>query len=156
MNTVIKLVFLSCAPLAFACGVQAGRSEFSYAIGLPARKKPVEVVVRRNPFQAALEPDRPLPVLRDKDDPATKLPVLLTPHIRSVIRDPRPLLLMDGVVVQPGDEVRLGKDGLLPKYRVVLKSIESDRLIFHLTSQDPQQPGQVETMVLLSAGMRKN
>ncbi len=139
-----------------AVSAPAGRSEFNFSVGLPMKKKPVDVLIRRNPFQAALEPERPLPVFRDKDDPATKLPTLLAGHIRSVIRDPRPLLLVGDLVIQPGDEVRLRRDPLLPKHRVVLKSIESDRLVFHLTSLDPQQPGQVETFVLLGPGMRKN
>lgn len=135
---------------------QAGRGEFSYTAAVPAKKKPIEVVIRRNPFQAALEPERPLPVLRDKDDPATKLPALLVGRVRSVIRDPRPLLLIDGQVVQPGDELRLGREPVLPKHRVVLKSIEADRLVFHLTSLDSQQPGQIETAVPLGPSMRRN
>lgn len=135
---------------------QAGRKEFSYAVGLPTKKQPVDVMIRRNPFQASSEPERPLPMLRDKDDPATKLPTLLLGRIRSVIREPHPLLLIDGLVVQPGDEVHFGRDPILPKHRVVLKSIEDDRLVFHLTSLDPQQPGQVEAVVLLGPSMRRN
>lgn len=141
--------------LAASCA-QASRKEFNYSVGLPSKKQPVEVVIRRNPFQASSEPERPLPLLRDNDDPATKLPALLVGRIRSVIREPRPLLLIDGLVVQPGDEVRLGRDPLLPKHRVVLKTIEDDRLVFHLTSLDPQHPGQVEGVVMLGPSMRKN
>ena len=156
MNTYLRCFVLMVLGFFTAIQSWAGRSEFSYSVGLPSKKKPVEVLVRRNPFQASLEVERPLPVLRDKDDPATKLPAILNGRIRSVIREPRPLLLLDGSVVQPGDELRLGKEPVLPKHRVVLKSIEADRLIFHLTSLDPQQPGQIETSVLLGAGMRKN
>lgn len=156
MNTKKRLatgwvVFLGTAVVALA-----GRKEFDYSVGLPSKKQPVEVMIRRNPFQAGYEPDRPLPLLRDKDDPATRLPLVLAGRIRSVIRAPHPLLLVDGLVVQPGDEVRLGREPLLPKHRVILKAILEDRLVFHLTSLDLQQPGQVEAVVMLGAGMRKN
>jgi len=156
VNTSSKATLAFTAFLTAAIFAQAGRKEFSYSVGLPSKKQPVEVVIRRNPFQASSEPERPLPLLRDKDDPATKLPTLLSGRIRSVIRDPHPLLLIEGVVVQPGDEVHLGREPLLPKYRVVLKAIEDDRLVFHLTSLDPQQPGQVEAVVMLGPSMRKN
>lgn len=156
MNTGRKSWFALTLFLLAAVGAQASRKEFNYAVGLPSKKQPIEVVIRRNPLQASSEPERPLPLLRDNDDPATRLPVLLSGRIRSVIREPRPLLLIDGLVVQPGDEARLGREPLLPTYRVVLKSIENDRLVFHLTSLDPQRPGQVESVVLLGPSMRKN
>ncbi len=156
MNTLEKRCFAVAVFLLGSACVQGSRKEFSYSVGLPSKKQPIEVVIRRNPFQASSEPERPLPLLRDNDDPATRLPALLSGHIRSVIREPRPLLLVDGLVVQPGDEVRLGPDPLLPKHRVVLKAIENDRLVFHLTSLDSQQPGQVEGVVLLGPSMRKN
>lgn len=161
MNTIkhsilrrATLVVLSAALLPVVA--HAGRAEFNYRVGLPSKKNAVEVVIRRNPFQASSEPERPLPVLRDRDDPALKLPALLQGHIRSVIREPHALVLIDGLVTQPGDEVHVGREPLLPKYRVTLKSIEDDRLVFHLTSLDPQQPGQVESVVLLGPSMRKN
>lgn len=156
MNTRKHLTLGLTVFLATVLWARAGRKEFDYAVGLPSKKQPVEVVIRKNPFQAGYEPDRPLPVLRDKDDPVTKLPLVLNGRIRSVIREPHPLLLVDGLVVQPGDEVRLGREPLLPKHRVILKAILEDRLVFHLTSLDAQQPGQVEAVVLLGAGMRKN
>lgn len=156
MSTSFRSSMMIAVILVTTSSVWAGRGEFSYAAGLPSKKQPIDVVIRRNPFQASSEPERPLPMLRDKDDPVTKLPVLLAGHIRSVIRDPHPLLLIDGLVVQPGDEVRLGRELVLPKHRVVLKAIEEDRLVFHLTSLDPQQPGQVEAVVLLGPSMRKN
>ena len=156
MNTKRKIGFTFIVFLLAAAGAEASRKEFSYSVGLPSKKQPVEVVIHRNPFQASSEPERPLPLFRDRDDPATKLPTLLFGRIRSVIRDPRSLVLIDDLVVQPGDEVRLGRDPFLPKYRVVLKTIGDDRLVFHLTSLDPQQPGQVEATVMLGPSMRKN
>jgi hypothetical protein len=134
---------------------QAARSEFNYSTALPHLKKPIEVSLSRNPFKAVEEPERPLPVLRDKDDPVLKLPVVLAGKVRSVMRQPKPLVLVDGNVFQPGDEVRVGSGPLIPKYRVVLKSIEDDRLVFVLISVDVQQPGQVEAVFHLGPGMRQ-
>lgn len=146
--SVLLLLLLSDVPA-------PGRGDFDFATAVPAKKQAVDVVVRRNPFQVTSEPDRPLPVVRDRDDPATKLPGILTPRVRSVIRRPRPLVLLGDTVLQPGDEVRLAEGAVLPNHRVVLKSIEDDRLVFHLTSLDPQQPGQVDVSVHLGPGMRR-
>lgn len=149
---------LLAAILFLAAGDQlyARRGEFDFSTALPDRKRPIDVVIRRNPFQVAAEPERPLPVVRDREDPALKLPSLVSGRIRSVIRQPRPLILLDDCVVQPGDEIRLNGVPLLPKHRTVLKSIEEDRVIFHLTSIDPQQPGEVDVPVELAPAMRKS
>lgn len=143
------------AVVVVSLSLHAGRDDFDFGKGLPSRKRPVDVVLRRNPFQVGAEPERPLPVLRDRDDPASKLPGLIAGKIRSVIRQPKPLLLLEGSVIQPGDEVRFGSAHVLPNHRVVLKSIDDDRLVFHVTSLDPQQPGQVEVAVVLGPGMRR-
>jgi hypothetical protein len=135
---------------------RAGRTELNFSTALPVQKRAEDTVIRRNPFQASGEPDRPLPVSRDKDDPTLRLPSVLTSHIRSVLREPRPLVLVDENVFQPGDEVRLSTGELVPKYRVILKSVDADRLAFLLVSQDPQQPGQIEVSVQLAPAMRRN
>lgn len=151
-----RTIFFCAACSLLANAAHAGRGEFDYGTALPAKKKPIEVLIRRNPFQGATSPERPLPVLRDREDPVANLPGILTPKIRSVIRGPRPLLLIDGQVFQPGDELRSDKEPVLPKYRVLLKSIEDDRVILHVISLDPQQPGQLESVLMLPATMRKS
>lgn len=137
--------------------VQAGRTELDFDVALPGRKAPVEVVLRRNPFQGTTqEPDKAAVPLIDRDDPATKLPSLLAPRIHSVIRKPRSLVLIAGTVFQPGDELRVGGEPVLPQHRVVLKSVEDERLVVTLTSLDPQHPGQVDSFVGLAASMRRS
>lgn len=150
-NTAIVLgaVFLSSQG-------HAGRAEFDFAVGLPSRKAAVDVLVRRNPFQAGGEPERPLPVVRDKDDPALKIPVLVARRLRSVIRGAHPLVLLDSAVLQPGDELHLSGEAVFERYRVVLHQIENDRLLLHLTSLDPQVPGQVDAWVPLGPSLRSN
>jgi hypothetical protein len=137
-------------------GAPTDRSSFDFDRVRPASKAPVEVVVRKNPFQPALEPERPLPIIRHADDPVMKLGAAITPRIRSVLRKPRALLLLKDQVLQPGDEVRAEPEAAVPKYRVVLRSIEEDRLVFHLASLDPQRPDQVEAAVPLPPSMRSN
>ncbi len=150
MNT-IRSVFL----LGLAAGVlaHAERLPCDFAKARPERKHALEVNLHRNPFQAGVEAERPLPVLRDRDDPALRLPAVLGGHIRSVLRHPHALLLIDTRVCQPGDEVMLGGRPVLEKYRVTLKSVEADRAVFLLTSLDAQHPGQLDSAVLLPAAL---
>ncbi len=149
MNTVtlffLVAVFTACA--------RADCGELDLSVALPEKKQAIEVSLRRNPFQAGADAEKPLPVLRDKDDPALRLPAVLSTHIRSVLRLPHPLVLIDAQVVQPGDEVKIGANPILPKYRVVLKSVDAERLVFQLTSTDPAQAGQVESVVPLPSIM---
>jgi hypothetical protein len=155
MNTMLKALavfLLGCT----AASLQAGRGEINYETALPAAKAPLAVTLHRNPFRGASDPEKPLPVLRDKDDPVTRLPILLNGHVRSVFRQPRALLLLDDAVFQPGDEIRLGREQPLPKHRVLLRRIEADRLVFAVSSLDPQHPGQVDACVLLTGNMRQN
>jgi hypothetical protein len=155
MNTAVKflaLFLLGCS----AVSLQAGRGEIDYAAAVPSAKAPLAVSLHRNPFRGASEPEKPLPVLRDKDDPVTLLPIVLNGHVRSVFRRPRSLLLLDDAVFQPGDEIRLAREQPLPKHRVLLKRIEADRLVFAVSSLDPQHPGQVDACVLLTGNMRQN
>ncbi|HEU5081383.1 MAG TPA: hypothetical protein VFT72_19380 [Opitutaceae bacterium] len=155
MNT--KALFTIAIGLAIArVSVEASRGEFDFETARPSKKAPIAVRIVRNPFLAAAEPEKPLPVLHDKDDPATKVPAILTMHLRSVLRQPRELILVDTAVFQPGDELKLGREPLLTKYRVVLKRIEADRLVLNVASTDPQQPGQVEASVALVGKMRRN
>lgn len=149
MRTLILFSFVLLGSLA-----RAERSEFNYSLGLPDKKHAEEVKLPRNPFQAGQEPERPLPVLKDKDDPVAKLPGLVAPRIRSIIREPSPLVMIDGKVFRPGDEILLGKEPPLQKYRVVLKAVGVDQLSFNLTSLDPQQPGQVEAAVPIPSQLK--
>ncbi len=132
------------------------RDEFDFQRATPEKKSALPVSIKRNPFQISAEAERPLPVLKDRDDPAAKFPAVLTPHIRAVLRQPRPLLLLDSKVFQPGDEIHFGSNSSLEKFLIVLRAIENDRLVFHLTSLDPQQPGQIECVVTLGREMRKD
>jgi|GEM_PF-2782342 len=160
MNTHVKqfmigyvvtgLLLLSCVSPA-----RANREEFDFRRAVPDKKAALPVSLRRNPFQISGDREQPLPVLKDKNDPAAKLPVLLVPHIRSVVHQPRPLLLVDGAVLQPGDELHLVKNDTFEKFRIVLREIGSDRLVFHLTALDPQLGGQVECTIPLSGEMRR-
>jgi len=159
MNTAEKIlfrgiVFLALPLSALRAGAAAGEFDFQHAF--PDRKSALPVSLRRNPFQVSGERDRPVALFHDKDDPAAKLPALLTPHIRSVFHRPRPLLLVDTTVIQPGDEIHFSKNDALEKFRVVLRTIEADRLVFHLTALDSQQGGQVECVVPLPGDMRKD
>ena len=133
--------------------LQAGRSEFNYATVRPEKKEPVPILLSRNPLVIGPDMDRPLPILKDKEDPIAKLQVAMSSRLKSVIREPKPIILVDSTVYQPGDEIEV-KGGLLPKHRVVLKSVGEDKLIFNLISTDPVQPGQVEASYALSAALR--
>ena len=133
--------------------LHAGRSEFNYAAVRPEKKEPVPILLSRNPLVIGPDTDKPLPILKDKDDPVAKLQVNMSSRLKSVIREPRPIILIDNTVYQPGDEIEV-KGGLLPKHRVVLKSVGEDKLIFNLISTDPVQPGQVEASYALSAALR--
>lgn len=143
-------LFLATAPL-----IVAGRGDFDYSVGRPSAKEPVVVVLRRNPLQVVEAPERTLPVVLDRDDPASKLPAALQGRIRSVIRGVRPLVLIESQVFAPGDELKVGRESILPKHRVILKSIDDERLVLTLISLDPKQLGQMETVVPLAAAMRK-
>jgi hypothetical protein len=159
MNTRCKISFNILVWLVFALPAKqacAAQEEFDFRLALPDKKAALPVSLRRNPFQISGDRDRPLAILRDKDDPAGKLPALLIPHIRSVFRQPKPLLLVDSTVVQPGDEIHFAKNEALEKFRIVLRSIESDRLVFHLTAIDSLQGDQIECLVPLPSDMRKD
>jgi hypothetical protein len=133
--------------------LQAGRSEFNYATVRPEKKEPVPILLARNPLVMGPDADKPLPILKDKEDPVVKLQIVMSSRLKSVIREPKPIILVDSTVFQPGDEIEV-KGGLLPKHRVVLKSVGEDKLIFNLISTDPTQPGQVEASCSLSAALR--
>jgi hypothetical protein len=133
--------------------LQAGRSEFNFATVRPEKKAPVPILLARNPLVMGPDTERPLPILKDKEDPIAKLQVAMSSRLKSVIREPKPIILVDSTVYQPGDEIEV-KGGLLPKHRVVLKSVGEDKLIFNLISTDPTQPGQVEASCSLSAALR--
>ncbi|HEY9153748.1 MAG TPA: hypothetical protein VIM69_01375 [Opitutaceae bacterium] len=64
-------------------------------------------------------------------------------------------MLVDTTVIQPGDEIHFVKNEALEKFRIILRAIEADRLVFHLTALDPQQGGQVECVVPIPGEMRK-
>lgn len=144
------LVFLATASV-----LVAGRGEFDFAVGRPAAKEPVVVVLRRNPLQAVEAPESTRPAILDRDDPASKLPAALQGRIRSVIRGVRPLILIEAQVFAPGDELKVAGESLLPKHRVILKSIEDEGLVLTLISLDPKQLGQMETTVPLASAMRR-
>jgi hypothetical protein len=133
--------------------LRAGRSEFNYAAVRPEKKEPVPILLSRNPLVMGPDTDKPLPILKDKEDPIIKLQIAMSSRLKSVIREPKPIILIDSTVYQPGDEIEV-KGGLLPKHRVVLKSVGEDKLIFNLISTDPTQPGQVEASYSLSAALR--
>jgi len=133
--------------------LHAGRSEFNYAAVRPEKKEPVPILLSRNPLVIGPDTDKPLPILKDKDDPVAKLQVNMSSRLKSVIREPRPIILIDNTVYQPGDEIEL-RGGLLPKHRVVLKTVGEDKLVFTLISTDPAQPGQLEASYMLSAALR--
>jgi hypothetical protein len=139
--------------MVFPSLLQAGRSEFNYATARPEKKAPVPILLSRNPLVMGPDTDKPLPILKDKEDPIAKLQVAMSGRLKSVIREPKPIILVDSTVFQPGDEIEV-KGGLLPKHRVVLKSVGEDKLIFNLISTDPTQPGQVEASFSLSAALR--
>jgi len=133
--------------------LHAGRSEFNYAAVRPEKKEPVPILLSRNPLVIGPDTDKPLPILKDKDDPVAKLQVNMSSRLKSVIREPRPIILIDNTVYQPGDEIEV-RGGLLPKHRVVLKTVGEDKLVFTLISTDPAQPGQLEASYMLSAALR--
>src|SRR5947209_5338126 len=101
----------------------AGRGEFDYTTARPALKTSVPIALKRNPLLAVGEPERPLPVLKDKEDPVFKLQEVLTSKVKSVIRDPSPLILVDARVFREGDEILIGSQNVLPKFRVILKRV---------------------------------
>jgi hypothetical protein len=131
----------------------AGRSEFNYAAVRPEKKEPVPILLSRNPLVIGPDTDKPLPILKDKDDPVAKLQVAMSSRLKSVIREPKPIILIDNTVYQPGDEIEV-KGGMLPKHRVVLKAVGEDKLVFTLISTDSAQPGQLEASYVLSAALR--
>jgi hypothetical protein len=154
MNTKSVLPPLFLFLIVTACAA-ASRGEFDFTTARPTKKDAVAVNLTRNPFVTAADTEKPLPVLQDKDDPATKVPAIIGQHLRSVLRSGRSLVLLDENVFQAGDEIKLGHQPVIAKYRVFLKSIESDRLVLTVVSSDPQQPSQVDTSITLIGAMRK-
>jgi hypothetical protein len=116
-------------------------------------KSPVAVGFARNPLQPAVagEP-RPVPALRDMSDEITpRLEMSLDGRLRSVIRGNSPIIVVDGRVFHPGDEIVFGtsRERPVPEAKTKLKEIRPDHLVFHVAGGTADKPIQCDVTYAL-------
>lgn len=107
-------------------------------------KAPVVVELIHNPCQPAVpESTRRLQQPRTaNDDPGVGLQTTLSKRLRSVVRGgQQPLVLIDSKLIRPGDSIPLVEEGQGTLWKLTLKEVHSDRLVwlFESTGAGPRE-----------------
>lgn len=100
-------------------------------------KAPVVVELTHNPCQPAVpESTRRLQQPRTvNDDPGVGLQTTLSKRLRSVVRGGhQPLVLIDNKLIRPGDSIPLMEEGQGTLWKLTLKEVHSDRLVWFIES----------------------
>lgn len=124
---------------------------------LPTKLKPLLAIgFSRNPLQPAVTAGQQTPVVsfRDAtDEIGPRLEMSLSGKLRSVIHGSTPLIVVDGHVFHPGDEVTLGagRERPVSEAKTKLKEITRDRLIFHVAGGTADKPIQCDIAYALPA-----
>lgn len=96
-------------------------------------KTPVAVELTHNPCQPAVpESTRALKSLSlSKEDPTTLIQTLISKRLRSVVRGgPQPLVLIESRLISPGDTLLLDGDEKSSGWKLKLKAVFSDHLVW--------------------------
>lgn len=113
-------------------------------------KEPVPVRPGRNPFQPAVI-DSTRRLFSNQDEASMKLQAALDGKISSVVRGRVPTVLVGSRIFRQGDEfyelvpvngpngTTMRKASFLQGYRLTLKSVDADKLVFRLDSTSSQK-----------------
>jgi hypothetical protein len=123
---------------------------------LPQRlKSAIAVGFSRNPLQPAIPGEqRSVPSIHDLSDEITpRLEMALEGKLRSVIHGAAPIIVVDGRVFHPGDEIFIGRgrEKPVPDAKTKLKQIGGDRLLFHVAGGTTDKPIQCDVAYALPA-----
>jgi hypothetical protein len=118
-------------------------------------KSAIAVGFPRNPLQPAIPGEqRSVPSIHDLSDEITpRLEMALDGKLRSVIRGATPIIVVDGRVFHPGDEIFIGPGHERPIHdaKTKLKQIVDDRLLFHVAGGTADKPIQCDVAYILPA-----
>jgi hypothetical protein len=121
-------------------------------------KSAIAVGFSRNPLQPAiLGEQRSVPSIHDLSDEITpRLEMALDGKLRSVIHGTAPIIVVDGRVFHPGDEIFIGpgRERPVPDAKTKLKQIVGDRLLFHVAGGTADKPIQCDVAYVLPAFLR--
>ena len=104
---------------------------------LPERVKGAHGInLGRNPLQPVAVKSSPMPLAPGRDEWSPRLQQALARKVRSVVRGPRPMVMIGDRMVRIGEEVVIGPkaEPLLPDVLVRLKEVTGEDLVFLVSS----------------------